>query len=220
MYDAEFNKIYQALFNGTKPKKPSSILPRDKRKISLLNSDFKVASVIEASMLKETTTHTLSPLQLVAGSDRKIHHGINMARNAIHAAGRKGHQGCGILDTDLIAAFDFLCLQLVFMALEKKGLDPRVIARYKNLYRDNITVVVVNNIQGRAVKNIRLSLRQGDIPSMHFFGYGIDPLLVYLDRRLRGILIASLPVLGPVPQGYPPLPCLEERYRVIGWICR
>ena len=99
---------------GSKPKKPNSILPSDKRKISLLNSDFKVSTGLEADLLKESATHTLSPLQLVAGEDRRIHHGINLARNAIYAAGKPGHQGCGILDTDLIAAFDFMCLSWVF----------------------------------------------------------------------------------------------------------
>ena len=98
--------------------------------------------------------------------------------------------------------------------LELKGLDQKVIARYQNLYKENIKVVVVNNIPGRAVKNIRLSLRQGDLPSMHFFSYVIDPLLTYLENRLRGILIASLPVSGPLQQGSP---ALEERYKVIGY---
>ena len=68
---------------GTKPKKPTSIKPQDKRRISLLNSDFKTASGLEARKLKKTLTHTLSPLQLVAGDDRRIHHGINLARGAI-----------------------------------------------------------------------------------------------------------------------------------------
>ena len=74
---------------GSKPKKPSSIKPQDKRRISLLNSDFKVASGLEARRLKKTLTHTLSPLQLVAGDDRRIHHGINLARDALWAAGRR-----------------------------------------------------------------------------------------------------------------------------------
>ena len=124
---------------GSKPKKMSSILPKDKRRISLLNADFKVASGLEADMFKEVATHTLSHLQLVAGTDRRIHHGINMARNAIHAASKPRHPGCGILDTDLIAAFDFLCMNWVYMVLDKKGLDRRVISRIKNLYRNNIS---------------------------------------------------------------------------------
>ena len=68
---------------GTKPKKPNSILPKDKRRISLLNADFKIASGLEARLMKSVATHTLSHLQLVGGEDRRIHHGINLARNAI-----------------------------------------------------------------------------------------------------------------------------------------
>ena len=118
---------------GSKPKKPNSLLPKDKRRISLLNCDFKVATGLEARFFKKTATHTLSPLQLVAGDDRQIHHGINFARNAINAAGKPGHPGCGILDTDLIAAFDWLCLTCVYKVLEKKGLPSQVILRLQNL---------------------------------------------------------------------------------------
>ena len=102
------------------------------------------------------------------------------------------------MDTDLVAAFDFLCLDWVYMVLEKKGLDRRVISRIQNLYRDNLATEVVNNIKGKSFKNIR----KGDLPSMHFFSFGIDPLLGYLEKRLQWIHICSLPVL-------------EERYKVM-----
>ena len=194
-----------------------SMLPGDKRKISLLNADFKTASGLEARMLKDTATHTLSPLQLVAGSDCRIHHGIDMARNAIHAAGRPGHTGCGILDTDLVAAFDFLCMDWVFQVLEKKGLDRQVIERLKNLYSESLTIVMVNNIPGKVVGNIRQSLRQGDLPSMHFFSYGIDPLLFFLEKRLQSILVSSTQVQGPVTEGQQELQPIEERYKLIGY---
>ena len=173
---------------GCKPQKPNSLLPKDKRRISLLNCDFKVATGLEARSFKKTVTHTLSPLQLVAGEDRRIHHGINFARNAIYAASKPGHSGCGILDTDLIAAFDWLCLDWAYKVLEKKGLPKQVMLRLQNLYKENLAVVVVNNIPGKCIKNIRLSLKQGDLPSMHLFSYGIDPLLIYLEKRLQGIL--------------------------------
>ena len=163
---------------GSKPKDPNSINPGDKRKISLLNADFKVATGLEANWMKKVAPHTLSHLQLVAGSNRKIQHGINLARNAIHAAGKNNRNGCGILDTDLIAAFDFMCLDWVFLVLEKKGLNRVAIDRLKNLYKENLSVIVVNNIPGKAVKNIRMSIRQGDLPSMHLFSFGIDPVLV------------------------------------------
>ena len=121
-----------------------------------------MATGLEARQFKKTATHSLSPLQLVAGEDRRIHHGINFARNAIYAAGKPGHPGCGILDTDLIAAFDWLCLDWAYKVLEKKGLPRQAILRLQNL--DNVAVVVVNNIPGKCVKNLRLSLKQGDLP--------------------------------------------------------
>ena len=155
----------------------------------------------------------------MAGDDRRIHHAINLVRNAIFAAGKLTRSGCGIADTDYQAAFDYLVMTWVFMVLRKKGLSEVVINRLSNLYNDNLSIVVVNNIEGKCIKNTRLSLRQGDVPSMFFFAYGIDPLITYLERRLSGIVIYSLPVLGPVlnDSRLRTLPPLEERYRVVSY---
>ena len=68
---------------GCKPKKIQSLKPGDKRRISLLNSDYKLNTGIEASRFGDIATHTLSPDQLVAGADSRIHHGICKAHDAI-----------------------------------------------------------------------------------------------------------------------------------------
>ena len=203
---------------GCKPKKSKSLKPSDKRRISLLNCDFKTISGIISRRFKQTATRTLSPFQLVAGDDRRIHHGINLARDAIQASSTL-KSGCGIADTDYEAAFDYLVMSWVFLVLQKKGVNKEVISRLLNLYQDNLSIVVVNNVSGRTIKNNRLSLRQGDIPSMFFFAFGIDPLISYLERRLAGILITSLPQFGPVPENSQcqVLPPLEERYKVISY---
>ena len=54
---------------------------------------------------------------------------------------------------------------------------------------------------------------------MYFFAYGMDPLISYLDKRLSGILITSLPVLGPVPEynHLDKLAPVEERYIVVSY---
>ena len=106
-----------------------------------------------------------------------------MARNAIFAA-EKSKQKCGIADIDYQAAFDYLAMPWVFKVLKKKGLKQSVIDCLYNIYEDNLSVVVVNNIEGQCFKNNRMSLRQGDVPSMFVFAYGIDPLISYLDKRL------------------------------------
>ena len=128
-------------------KPPSSTDPKHKRRISLLNSDFKVISGLDNNRFKEVSTHTLNSNQLSAGSDRRIHHGINKARYAILSA-NASNQGARILDNDYMAAFDLMVLTWVFMVLEAKGLDMRVIDRLRNMYSNHLTIVVVNNIRG------------------------------------------------------------------------
>ena len=203
---------------GSKPKKPNSIKPGDKRRISLLNSDFKVVTGLEADRFGETATHTLSPVQLVAGSDRRIHHGINQARDAVYHAGKR-KSGCGLLDLDFMAGFDWLDMSWVYLVLAKKGASCEVIDRLKRLYTVSTTVVVVNNVMGNSFPNIRGSLRQGDVPSMFWFAVGIDPLLVYLEKRLSGIPITSLPVLGPAEENSASskLPPIQQSYKVVAY---
>ena len=107
----------------------------------------------------------------------------------------------------------------VYMVLARKGVCQEVIDRISRLYSDSTTTVVVNNILGESFLNIRGSLRQGDVPSMYWFGIGIDPLLTYLDRRLSGIPITSLPVSGPTPEGAAcrVLPPVQQHYRVVAY---
>ena len=51
---------------------------------------------------------------------------------------------------------------------------------------------------------------------MTFFAFGIDPLITYLERRLVGILITSIPVFGP-PDLFGETVPVEERYKVISY---
>ena len=52
---------------------------------------------------------------------------------------------------------------------------------------------------------------------MLFFAYGIDPLITFLERRLTGILITSIPILGPSAEHADPLKPLEERHKAISY---
>ena len=58
---------------------------------------------------------------------------------------------------------------------------------------------------------MRRSLRQGDIPSMLLFAYGLDPYLERLRHMLTGIqlYVGQLPVSGPVQPYDHPLPSME-----------
>ena len=155
-------------------------------------------------------------IHLVAGADRRIHHCINMARDVIQTVGR-GKAGCGLLDLDFLAGFDWLNMWWVYLVLLKKGLKKEIVERIIRIYQDSNSIVVVNNILGKSVPNNRGSLRQGDVPSMFWFSIGLEPLLVYLERRLKGIQISSLPISGPTLENSPALPPLTQSYKVIAY---
>ena len=202
---------------GSKPKKALSILPKDKRRISLLNCDFKLLEGIQAKRFRHLGNRLLSPLQYVAGRDRKIHHGIARSRDAISSA-MKSKLGCGIADMDFIAAFDWLVLSWVWKVLDKLKVKGPTINRLQNLYSNSLSIVVVNNKLGRIFNDKRGSLRQGGLASMEWFAFGIDPLLRYLERRLEGIPIVSIPVQGPATHTEIwPLPALEERFKLMAY---
>ena len=147
--------------------------------------------------LQSTTLHALSPSQLVTGNDQRIQHGINAARDLILFADKDKLEG-GLLSLDFKQGFDHLTMSFVFKVLAKKGLHKEVIDHLKRIYKDNMTVVCINNILGNPILNIRISLRQGDVPSMLFFCYGIDPLLHSLNFSLTGITRLSVPTYGPL----------------------
>ena len=102
--------------------------------------------------------------------------------------------------------------------LNKKGMSEKSLNRINRLHRGGITIPVVNNIPGTKIDNMGKTLRQGDCPSSNWFCYSIDLMLIYLDRRLTGITIYSLPVLGPAEQNEKfPLPEAKCVYKVTGY---
>ena len=201
---------------GAKPKKVTSLKPSDKRRISLLNSDFKIITGLDAARFKRTFTHTLSPAQMVAGDDRRIHHMINQARDCIYAVS-KSKLGCALLDLDFVAAYDMEVFSWVNAVIRAKGASEYSINRIKIIYQNSVTIPVVNNVRALPIQNRRENLRQGCPGSMGWFSVAMDPLLVYLTRILCGIQICSLPTLGPpLADGTPPAP-LTEKYKVFGY---
>ena len=202
---------------SSKPKKPNSIKPSDKRRISILNTDFKLYEGLIARRFRKLGSRVLSPNQYVAGDDRNIHHGIARARDAIYVASQAGLR-CGIDDQDYVAAFDFLVLPLVWKVLQHKDVKEATKFRLENLFSGGITVPVVNSLPRRAIYDQRGALRQGGCGSMEWFSFGIDPLLLYLDSKLSGIPVISLPILGPAQEDEPfPLLPFVEKFKLMAY---
>ena len=94
---------------------------------------------------------------------------------------------------------------------------PMDFCPYGRLSLWRIVLFPGEDVAGSAVKNVRLTLHQGDIPSMELFCFGIDPLICLLERVLQGIPIVSVPVHGPTLHRAPRLQPVQQRYKLIGY---
>ena len=140
-----------------------------------LNCDFKLLEGLEARRIRKVNNCILCHVQYVAGFNRNIHHGISWTSDAIFAVS-KSKLGCGIADSDFIAAFDWLLLIWDWKVLKKLCLDEGVIRRLQNLY----TVDVVNNTMGRVFKDWRES-----ICTLPFLGPSLQHEAVPLPPRRK-----------------------------------
>ena len=125
-------------FNDVLPQteKAKSWKSSDKRHVSLINSDMKILTGIEAAVFQSMADHTLHPSQLVMGSDKSIIQGINACRDCIQSINRNKGAG-GIMDLDSEQAFDLIIKGWDFKVLIKKGVDIKAINRLQCLYKEN-----------------------------------------------------------------------------------
>ena len=77
---------------------------------------------------------------------------------------------------DFHQGFNNLVLNWVFKVMVCMGVDVKVINRLKRIYEKNFTIVSLNNILGKPILNTRMSLCQGDIPSMFS---SVFPLILF-----------------------------------------
>ena len=151
-------EVICAVFQGSKPsacqrtslmvfgKKPGnkakSLLMSDCRKISFINVNFKLMTGIEAARIITVMNRMISPIQLVTGGNKRISQGVAMANDAICAAGRSKTKFWTI-DTDLVAAFCNMVSTWCLKVMAKKSPLDVTLDRYRNLYNDNYSIVVV-----------------------------------------------------------------------------
>ena len=133
-------------------------------------------------------------MQFVAGDDRRIYHAKAHTIAAIDARNKDKRSGCGVLDNDYKAAFDMMVSSWPIKVLVKKGVGPVMEAWLKSLFDNVYSTVVANGVLEATIK-LERSLRQGDLPSMTLFAFGIYPHLSRLLERLQGIPLYTRP--GP-----------------------
>ena len=201
-----------------KPGKTSSILPKHKRKLSQLQTDWKIITGILAQRLRKTEEHTMSKQQYAAGP-RRITQAICEARDTILNIS-PNNRGCAILELDFMAGYDMLSLSWTWKTLRKKKCSPTFCETMRKLYQESPSYIIctINNQQQSRILNKRGSIKQGDRASTALYCFSTSPFLSYLQKRLQGIMYHKLSTEGPAhPILGPPLP-VEARLRAIGFV--
>ena len=199
-----------------KPGKTTSLLPRDKRKLAMLQSDWKILTGIMAARLRKTEGHTMSEHQYAAGS-RRITHAICQVRDAIQSVSQN-QKGCAFAEMDFKSAYDKIALSWTWKVLSKKNCSPAFMETMRQLYETSYVISIVNNEQQPRILNKRQNIKQGDRASTILYNYSADALLVQLHKRLEGVVYHKLTKAGPRhPKLGRPTP-LEARLSVLGFV--
>ena len=197
--------------------KESSTRIKDKRKLALLQTDFKILSGVLAGRLKKTENHTISPHQFSAGSKR-VSHAVCLTRNAIECV--KPSDRAALIETDFVSAFDYMSTSWIFKVLRKKGCSEQFVKVLQNLYEDQDTYVtcIINNEAQERIVNKRKNVKQGDRTSTQMYNFASDPLLIKLNKVLKGLSYFKHPTSGPHhPLFGGPRP-VEEKLSVLGFV--
>ena len=200
----------------SKPKKANSFKLSDKRKISVLCTDFKCLETVLANRLNDVMPHFISESQY-ASKPRKIHQGISAARDLVSFA-EKEKLSMAILALDMQSGFDFLQMDFVYFCFRKYGFSDKSIGIFKNVYGSALALSVVNGQRSKLIQDLRETLRQGGSGSMQIFNIGVNPLIQILERRLQGITLYSLPQCGPVQEHEQQLIPLKKTTSIIGYV--
>ena len=125
-----------------------------------------------------------------------------------------------VIETDFVLAFDLMTVNWVLMVLCKKGCSEQFVRVLQSIYRDSDTFVscIINNEVQERILNKRKNIKQGCHSSTQMYNYASDPLLLKLNKVLKGLVFFRLPTCGPHhPLFGGPKP-VEEKLTVLGFV--
>ena len=114
----------------------------------------------------------------------------------------KPSERAAVIETDFVLAFYLMTVNWVLMVLCKKGCSEQFVRVLQSIYRDSDTFVsyIINNEVQERILNKRKNIKQGCHSSTQMYNYASDPLLLKLNKVLK----------GPKP--------VEEKLTVLGFV--
>ena len=159
------------------------------RPISLLNTDYKIASKAIAERLKQTLPHLINENQVGYVKGRSIHDNIRILIDIMHYTKVNDIPGI-LLAIDFRKAFDCVNWRFLEATLRKFGFGNSFI-RWTKVFYTNISSCIINNGHTSRYFPIYQGVRQGDPLSPYLFIIVAEVLAckILSDSVIKGISV-------------------------------
>ena len=159
------------------------------RPITLLNTDYKILSKILVKRIRPVLPDIIKSGQLCSVGDKNILFGVNNILSSILYINSKKRKAC-LLSLDFFKAYDRVFLEYLIKVMNKMNFSPRFCQWILMLHEGAGTKFILE-VLSRPIQ-VEFSIRQGDPLSMILYIIYIEPLLLYLERTLKGIKVAEI----------------------------
>lgn len=158
------------------------------RPITLLACDYKILTKILASRLNAVLPSILSSNQLCTNKPRNILFGGLELLSSIDYINMKNLSGY-IVSFDIFKAYDKTTIGFISKVMRSMGFGNVFISWIETLHKNITTCFILGSLSESI--DLFISLRQGDPLAMPLFLLNMEPLLVYINKEIKGLQMAG-----------------------------
>ena len=176
-------------------------LKKSRKRASILKLTNQEGNLVEghrncASVLQEEARVLLDNPSIL---DSKAQEELLSFVDEVFTEADKPTQKVVLYETDYVSAYDLMSIDWILKVLLKKGCSKSFVQTLRNIFQDEDTYVscVVNNEVQERILNRRKNIKQGCRSSTLLYCFATDPLLIKLNKILKGLTYFSHPTAGP-----------------------
>ena len=159
------------------------------RPITLLNCDYKILAKVFVGRMIIIMGFIIKSGQLCSVGKRNIIFGVNNIISTILDVQKKNCQAA-LLSFDLFKAYDRVYLPFLLKVMKAMNFSDKFCDWIAMLHRGAKTRFILNFLT--AAIELTFSIRQGDPLSMLLFIIYVEPLLMFLKKKVGGVRVGAI----------------------------
>ena len=160
------------------------------RPLTLLNCDYRILSKFFVRRMKPVLPLVIKSGQLCTVGNKNILFGVNNILSSILYVKEKNLGAC-LLSLDFFKAYDRVLVDFLLVVMKKMNFSNKFCNWIKMLHVGARTKFILESLT-RSIK-VSFSIRQGDPLSMLLYIVYIEPLLIYIEQKIAGLILPNIP---------------------------